>query len=64
MEICLVMCWWFENKIEGNSDEAQFWLSEHVCTGAQNPQISWLVGWVYGISTFVDYLMPNPFLYK
>ena len=20
--------------------------------------------WVYGISTFVGYLMPNPFLYK
>ena len=24
----------------------------------------WLVGWFYGISTFVGYLMPNPFLYK
>ena len=27
----------------------------------------WLVGWLvgfYGISTFVGYLMPNPFLYK
>ena len=24
----------------------------------------WLVIWVYGISTFVGYLMPNPFLYK
>ena len=24
---------------------------------------SWLVGF-YGISTFVGYLMPNPFLYK
>ena len=23
-----------------------------------------LVGWVYGTSTFVDYLTPNPFLYK
>ena len=26
--------------------------------------IGWLVGWVYGISTFVGYLMPNSFLYK
>ena len=28
---------------------------------------TWLVGWLvgfYGISTFVGYLMPNPFLYK
>ena len=25
---------------------------------------SWLVGLVHGISTFVSYLMPNPFLYK
>ena len=27
----------------------------------------WLVGWLvgsYSISTFVGYLMPNPFLYK
>ena len=23
-----------------------------------------MFGWVYGISTFVGYLMPNPFLYK
>ena len=23
----------------------------------------WLVGWFYGISTFVGYLTPNPFLY-
>ena len=22
------------------------------------------VGWFYGISTFVGYFMPNPFLYK
>ena len=29
--------------------------------------MGWLVGWLvgfYGISTFVGYLMPNPFLYK
>ena len=29
--------------------------------------LQWLVGWLvgfYGISTFVGYLMPNPFLYK
>ena len=26
--------------------------------------LSWLVVWVYGISTFVGYLVPNPFLYK
>ena len=29
--------------------------------------VGWLVGWVfgfYGISTFVGYLMPNPFLQK
>ena len=25
---------------------------------------SWLFVWVYGISTFIGYLMPNPFLYK
>ena len=25
--------------------------------------VGWLVGF-YGISTFVGYLMPNPFLYK
>ena len=25
--------------------------------------VGWLVGW-YGLSTFVVYLMPNPFLYK
>ena len=24
----------------------------------------WLVGWFYGISTFVGYLMSTPFLYK
>ena len=27
----------------------------------------WLVGWLfgfYGVSTFVGYLMPNPFLYE
>ena len=24
----------------------------------------WLVCWVYGISTFVGYLMPNPFVCK
>ena len=24
----------------------------------------WLVGWLVGISTFVDYLTPNPFLCK
>ena len=23
----------------------------------------WLVGWFYGISTFVGYLTPNPFLF-
>ena len=30
-------------------------------------KVMWLVGWLvglYGISTFVGYLMPNPFLYK
>ena len=26
--------------------------------------IMWLVVWVYGISTFVGYLMSNPFLNK
>ena len=28
--------------------------------------VVWLVGWLgfYGISTFVGYLMPSPFLYK
>ena len=29
--------------------------------------LTWLVGWLfgfYGISTFVGYLMSNPFLYK
>ena len=28
--------------------------------------VGWLVGWLdfYDISTFVGYLMPNPFLYK
>ena len=29
--------------------------------------VGWLVGWLvgfYGISTFVGYLTPNPFLYK
>ena len=26
--------------------------------------VVWLVVWFYGISTFVSYLMPNPFLYK
>ena len=29
--------------------------------------VGWLVDWLvrfYGISTFVGYLMPNPFLYK
>ena len=31
-------------------------------TGPGN-DIQWLVGF-YGISTFVGYLMPNPFLYK
>ena len=35
-----------------------------------NPKIMnslWLVGWlvgIYGISTFIGYLMPNPFLWK
>ena len=24
----------------------------------------WLIGWFYGISTFVSYLTPNPFLCK
>ena len=27
-------------------------------------QFCWLVGWVYGISTIVGYLTPNPFLWK
>ena len=27
-------------------------------------EIRWLVGWIYGISTFVGYLTPIPFLYK
>ena len=30
-------------------------------------ELDWLVGWLfgcYGISIFVGYLMPNPFLYK
>ena len=30
-------------------------------------KLNWLVSWLigfYGISTFVGYLMPNPFLYK
>ena len=26
--------------------------------------VGWLIVWVYGILTFVGYLMPNPFLYK
>ena len=26
-----------------------------------NDYYEWLVGWVYSISTFVGYLMPNPF---
>ena len=26
--------------------------------------VGWLVGWFYGISTFVSYLTPNPFLCK
>ena len=29
--------------------------------------VGWLVGWLvgfYGISTFVGYLKPNPFIYK
>ena len=29
--------------------------------------VGWLVGWLvgfYGISIFIDYLTPNPFLYK
>ena len=39
MEKCLVMCWWFENKIEEAptflddiwfSNKAHFWLCEHV----------------------------------
>ena len=33
----------------------------------RNCYVGWLVGWLvrfYGISTFVGYLMPNPFLYK
>ena len=32
-----------------------------------NPYLGWLVGWLvgfYGISTFVGYVMPNPFLLK
>ena len=29
-----------------------------------NFDVDWLVDWVYGISTMVGYLMPNPFLYK
>ena len=32
--------------------------------GAENgPRLVWFV-WLYGISTFVGYLMPNPFLCK
>ena len=30
-------------------------------------RLGWLVGWlvgIYGISTFLGYLIPNPFLYK
>ena len=26
--------------------------------------IGWLIGWVYGISNFIDYSMPNSFLFK
>ena len=28
------------------------------------PKFGWLVGWFYGVSTFVVYLMPNPFICK
>ena len=34
---------------------------------AKRSQWGWLVGWLvgfYGISTFVGYLMPNPFSWK
>ena len=34
-----------------------------VSSGILNACLVWFVGF-YGISTFVGYLMPNPFLYK
>ena len=40
----------------------------HIVPQVGNPSIGlivcWLVVWLFGISTFVDYLVPNPFLYK
>ena len=35
-----------------------------LCTGNGSQRVGWLVGWVYGISIYVGYLMPNPFLNK
>ena len=34
-----------------------------IISGIYIVQIDWLF-WLYGISIFVGYLMPNPFLYK
>ena len=42
------------------------YLSNPFATGSNDTR-SFYVGWLfgfYGISTFVGYLMPNPFLYK
>ena len=37
--------------------DIKFWISVGV-------KVVWSVVWVYGISIFLGYLMPNPFLYK
>ena len=55
--LCLSMLGFVKNKLS-NDDSIQYLVTPNSGT---NP--SWLVGF-YGISTFVSYLMPNPFLCK
>ena len=56
---------WPKCSDQSNKDEDtsldNSWNNEN--TSFRNFTQGWLVGF-YGISTFEDYLMPNPFLYK
>ena len=45
-----------------NGNEGPLHITPNSRTGVSSSD--GLVGWFYGISAFVGYLMPNPFLYK
>ena len=50
---------WQRDRYEGERKRGEY----NIHYEYKNVVFCWLFGF-YGISTFVDYLMPNPFLYK